>query len=51
MYEVDDEVVAAWVRATCAAQGVPEKVADAAVLRRVGDLLVPREAFGRAHGA
>jgi hypothetical protein len=32
-------VVAAWVQASCAAQGVPIKVTDPTILRRVGVLL------------
>ncbi len=31
--------LAAWVEASCAAQGVPARVSDPAVLRRVGVLL------------
>jgi hypothetical protein len=34
-----DAEVAAWVAASCAAQGVPVKVTDPTVVRRVGDLL------------
>lgn len=33
------EEVENWVRTTCAAQGVPVKVADSVVIRRVGALL------------
>lgn len=36
---VDPAVLAAWVRASCEAQGVPEKVTDPVALRRIGDLL------------
>lgn len=52
--------LAAWVEASCAAQGVPVKVTDAAVVRRVGMLLgagadgsrapAEREHAGRPHG-
>jgi hypothetical protein len=33
------ETLAAWVEASCAAQGVPAKVTDPTVVRRVGALL------------
>lgn len=36
---IDPAALAAWVRASCEAQGVPEKVTDPAALRRIGDLL------------
>lgn len=36
---IDPDVVAAWVRASCAAQGVPEKVEDRASLAAVATLL------------
>ncbi|GGG49729.1 hypothetical protein GCM10011374_10290 [Kocuria dechangensis] len=39
MSGVDPAVLAAWVRASCEAQGVPEKVTDPVALRRIGDLL------------
>ena len=40
MLEKDDkEALVAWVRASCEAQGVPEKVSDPVALRRIGDLL------------
>ncbi len=39
MNRVDPEVLAAWVRASCEAQGVPEKVSDPAALRQIGALL------------
>lgn len=38
MSGVDSQVLAAWVRASCEAQGVPEKVTDPAALRRIGTL-------------
>jgi hypothetical protein len=34
-----DEEVEKWTRASCAAQGVPVKVADPMLVRRVGALL------------
>lgn len=39
MAGVSREVAAAWVEQSCAAQGVPSKVTDPTVLRRVGVLL------------
>ena len=39
MSAVDAEELAAWVRASCEAQGVPEKITDPAVLARIGALL------------
>ena len=39
MSGIDPAALAAWIRATCEAQGVPEKVTDPAALRRIGDLL------------
>lgn len=36
---VDQRVLAAWVEATCAAQGVPVRVTDPGVLARVGVLM------------
>ena len=36
---VDREALVAWVRASCQAQGVPEKITDPATLREVGALL------------
>jgi len=38
---VDHAEVVAWVRASCAAQGVPEKIADQTILRKVAVLLRP----------
>ncbi len=38
---VDHATVVAWVRATCAAQGLPEKVSDPTILRKVAVLLRP----------
>jgi len=43
--------VVEWVRASCAEQGVPEKVTDPAVLREVGVLLGAAGPGTRAHGA
>jgi len=43
------EEVKQWVEASCAAQGVPVKVSDAMVVRRVGMLLgAGSDAVGRA---
>jgi hypothetical protein len=43
------EEVKRWVEASCAAQGVPVKVTDTIVVRRVGMLLgAGSEALGRA---
>ncbi|NYJ18882.1 hypothetical protein HNR05_000673 [Leifsonia psychrotolerans] len=39
MMGLDLDAVRAWVERTCAAQGVPVFVADAAVVGRVGTLL------------
>lgn len=40
MLEKDDkEALVAWVRASCEAQGVPEKITDPTTLREVGALL------------
>lgn len=36
-----DDAVAAWVRASCARQGVPEKVEDPGAIRAVVGLLGP----------
>jgi hypothetical protein len=47
----DLESIAAWVRATCQAQGIPEKVTDLAALREVGVLLDAGMGRSRAHGA
>lgn len=46
---LSDEEVASWVAASCAAQGVPIKVSDPGVVRRVGALLggMPDGARGR----
>ncbi len=41
--------VAAWVVASCAAQGLPVKVSDPGVVRRVGALLGAPGAGSRAH--
>lgn len=41
--------VAAWVIASCAAQGVPVKVTDVTVVRRVGVLLGATGDGSRAH--
>lgn len=51
MGRVDPSVVAAWVRATCAAQGMPEKITDPVALRDIGVLLGARAERSRAHGA
>lgn len=40
------EQVAAWVEASCAAQGVPVKVSDPAVVKAVGVLMGGRDATG-----
>ena len=48
---VDQAAVAAWVESTCAAQGVPVKVADPVALREVGVLLGAWAEGPRAHGA
>lgn len=39
MSGIDPEVLKAWVRSSCEAQGVPEKVTDPAVLHQIGWLL------------
>ena len=39
--EVDHDQVVAWVRASCEAQGLPEKVTDPVILRKVAVLLRP----------
>jgi hypothetical protein len=36
---LDQRVLAAWVEASCAAQGVPVRVTDPGVLARVGVLM------------
>ncbi|THJ00979.1 hypothetical protein E7Z54_11470 [Nocardioides sp.] len=36
---LDEAALAAWVESSCAAQGVPVKVTDPTVVRRVGGLL------------
>jgi hypothetical protein len=54
---VSPEVVAAWLRASCAEQGVPVRVTDPQVLGRVAALLPPvagdrsagRDGPGRRH--
>jgi hypothetical protein len=48
---VDAEAVAAWVKATCQAQGVAEKVTDVVALREIGVLLGAGSGRTRAHGA
>jgi hypothetical protein len=48
---VDPEVIAAWVRASCQVQGIPEKVTDIAALREIGVLLGVGGSRTRAHGA
>lgn len=48
---VEGDVVAAWVKATCEAQGVAEKITDVAALREIGVLLGAGMARTRAHGA
>lgn len=45
--QVPPEVLASWVAASCAAQGVPVKVTDPTVLRRVGVLLGSAAVEGR----
>ena len=48
---VQEEVIAAWVKATCQAQGITEKVTDVAALREIGVLLGAGVGPARAHGA
>lgn len=48
---VEAEVVAAWVKATCQAQGIAEKVSDVVALREIGVLLGAGSSRTRAHGA
>jgi hypothetical protein len=48
---VDPELIAAWVQASCQAQGVPEKVTDVGALREIGVLLGAGMGRARAHGA
>ena len=48
---VEPELIAAWVQASCQAQGVPEKVTDLAALREIGVLLGAGMGRTRAHGA
>lgn len=43
------EEVAAWVAASCAAQGVPVKVTDPTIVRRMGALLGAASDGSRAH--
>ncbi|GAB2767856.1 hypothetical protein GCM10027020_20870 [Nocardioides salsibiostraticola] len=43
-----DEELAAWVTASCEAQGVPVRVTDPTVVRRVGTLLGAATAGTRA---
>lgn len=43
MARITAEELAAWVKASCAAQGIPERVADPAVLAQVGTLLGGRQ--------
>ena len=45
------EDLAAWVAKSCAAQGVPVKVTDPAVLRQVGVLLTGQASGSGARGA
>lgn len=47
----DPEVVAAWVRSSCQAQGLPEKVTDIVALREIGVLLGVGAGRSRADGA
>lgn len=47
----DPKLIAAWVQATCQAQGVPEKVTDLVALREIGVLLGAGMGRSRAHGA
>ncbi|MEH0110684.1 hypothetical protein V6N00_13320 [Tersicoccus sp. MR15.9] len=37
--ETSEAAVANWVRSTCAAQGIPERISDPRVLREVAALL------------
>lgn len=37
--DIDRDALIAWVRASCEAQGVPEKITDPTTLREVGALL------------
>ena len=48
---IDPLVVAAWVRDSCASQGVAVKVTDPVVVHRVGVLLTAGTGGMRAHGA
>lgn len=47
----DHELIAAWVRETCQAQGVSEKITDLRTLREIGVLLDAGLGRSRAHGA
>ncbi len=48
---LDQGILAAWVEASCAAQGVPVRVTDPGVLARIGVLLgVAPGTDGRASG-
>lgn len=47
----DPKTVAAWVRSSCEAQGIPEKVTDVAALREIGVLLGVGAGQSRADGA
>ncbi|GIG40493.1 hypothetical protein Cph01nite_22550 [Cellulomonas phragmiteti] len=51
MTALDPIAVAAWVRATTAAQGLPEKVTDMTVLADVAVMLATGHGAERAHGA
>ncbi|ADG73528.1 hypothetical protein Cfla_0616 [Cellulomonas flavigena DSM 20109] len=48
---IDPATIAAWVRATTAAQGLPEKVTDTTVLADVAVMLATGNGWRRAHGA
>lgn len=48
---VESDVMAAWVKASCQAQGIPEKVTNIAALREIGVLLGVGVSRTRAHGA
>ena len=42
-------VVEAWVRSTCAAQDIPERISDPAVLGEVATLLLPGRRWSHRH--
>jgi hypothetical protein len=48
MTEIESEAVREWVEASCAAQGVPLKVADTTVLSAVAELLGVRQVVRRS---